>query len=165
MRRRDLLLVGCSTVALAACASAPSPVATGVSSALSLAQSVLTGLTDLIQNTPNLSSIVGAATMAKLSQWLVTLQSAVAALSAAPTTSTGLPSVSTILSVATNILGALGIALPPPFDLIVPAVSTLLPTLGNIFGITLSRRLPGAATMSVQQAQAIIAEVHARVAH
>ncbi len=166
--RRDAIMVPVGlffATMLDGCASTDAPGGDSISQVLDIVKSIDTGFHDILVGVPSLSALLGAGTMAQITKWLGIVDSATSAVAGASTASGAISFISDLLPAATSILGLIGIALPPPFDLALPAIAALLPSLAKLVGLVApvqaSIHARMAQQMTPEQALAVLRSVHA----
>jgi hypothetical protein len=172
--RRHLLATS-ALVPLTACGAgmsdggnATSPVQDdGLSQGIAFAQQIAAALGNLVAGYPKLRDLIGAATFDEVTKWTGIVEGAASQLSGLTSKSSAASIIATLIPAGVKVLSLIGVALPPPYDLILPAVATLLPTLAGMFGlqqvVPMSRhaRTARAAGMTPDHAFAVLQRFNA----
>jgi hypothetical protein len=166
MLRRQFL-ASTALIPLGACGgiSFPAIVSTvdpALGKAIGYIDAISTGLTDLL---PRLQKLIpSAAELASIEKWIGIVVDGGKQIASVSSLSGGASVAQTILSAVGSILNTVGIALPPPYNLIIPAVTAVLPGIATIFGIPMPSmtRHVAASVISPDAGVAMLRDIHAR---
>lgn len=161
MLRRQLL-ASTALIPVAACGGLPSIVSTvdpALGKAIGYIDAISIGITDVL---PAVQKILPTNAMTEIEKWLGIITAGADTVKSAGSIVAAGSVGSSILTAATSILNVIGVALPPPYNLILPAVEAVLPGIASIFGLgspTKSRHAT-ARTVPPEAAASMLRDIH-----